>query len=254
MQTEKCNGSGSMYIFYTPGLISDTVVLSGEESGHAVRVLRLKEHDPVVVVDGKGKWCEAELVHAHAAGCMVKINGIKDKYGKRNYRLCLAVAPTKQADRMEWLIEKATEIGVDEFYPLLCRHSERKNLNAERMEKIAVAAMKQSMQAYLPRVHPVTRFQEILDLPFPGVKFIAHCFEGAKPHLKELLKGDKETMILIGPEGDFSREEVEMAKQSGFKEVSLGNFRMRTETAALAACHTVALNHINQELENKKCF
>jgi len=243
-----------MHIFYTPDTGSDRVVLPAEESGHAVRVLRLKEHDPVVVVDGKGRWCEAELVHVHASGCEVKINGIKEEYGQRNYRFCLAVAPTKQVDRMEWLIEKATEIGIDEFYPMLCRHSERRNLNTERMEMIAVAAMKQSMQAYLPLVHPVTGFQEMLDLPFPGSKFIAHCFKGEKPYLKELLKGEKEILVLIGPEGDFSREEVEMAKQSGFREVSLGNFRLRTETAALAACHTVALNHLNQEPENKECF
>jgi 16S rRNA (uracil1498-N3)-methyltransferase len=145
---------------------------------------------------------------------------------------------------MEWLIEKATEIGLDEFTPLLCRFSERRQIQRNRLEKVAIAAMKQSLKAYLPVIHETADFREIVTRTFTGSKFIAHCHSGDKPHLKNLVPANTPVLVLIGPEGDFSAEEVEQARQQGYSEVTLGRSRLRTETAALTACHIVSLCNI----------
>ncbi len=230
-----------MNIFYLPEIDPAGATLSEEESGHAIRVLRLKEHDPVTLVNGKGILFEAEISVAHPKKCQLRIIRFWEEYEKRSYTIHLAVAPTKNQDRMEWLVEKATEIGLDEFTPLLCRFSERKQIQHNRLEKIAVAAMKQSLKAYLPGIREMIAFEQFISHPFPGQKFIAHCYPGDKPFLKDLVDRDENVLVLIGPEGDFSPEEVTLAIAAGFHEVSLGRSRLRTETAALAACHTVAL-------------
>ncbi|NLC49301.1 MAG: RNA methyltransferase, partial [Bacteroidales bacterium] len=161
-----------------------------------------------------------------------------------DYDLHIAFAPTKKLDRMEWFVEKATEIGIDAFAPFQCRYSERKNINASRLEKIMVSAMKQSQKSRLPQFDEMIKFKDFVKQPYSGQKFIAHCYDSAKSPLTHICKKSTDTLILIGPEGDFSEEEVAMAIENGFTAISLGESRLRTETAALVACHTVQL--INQ--------
>lgn len=232
-----------MHLFYVPELPDETVSLTEEESKHAVRVLRLSAGDRVQLTDGRGTFCEAEVADDHPKRCTLRITARHMEQRPRNYHLHLAVAPTKNIDRMEWLVEKATEIGLDEFTLLDCEHSERGTAKTERLEKIAVAAMKQSQQAWLPQIGEMT------DLPFfiasqenfAGQKFIAHCHNTPKQPLKSVYTSGSDVLLLIGPEGDFSHEEVKLAEQHGFVAVSLGETRLRTETAALVGCMTVAL-------------
>ncbi len=208
-----------------------------EEAHHALRVLRLGKGDTVRLTDGKGGLFEAEITEA--AGRRVAYEVLKEMPSSPLWqgRLCLAVAPTKNADRMEWLVEKVTEIGFDELTFLRCRFSERRSLNLERLERIVVAAMKQSHKAWKPRLNPVTDFSEFVQRERVGSRYICHCHEGLslKPHLLEALRKGEDATVLIGPEGDFSVEEVETAERCGYQSVSLGRSRLRTETAALAA-------------------
>lgn len=233
-----------MHLFYTPDLLTDTYRLSEEESKHCVRVLRLTEGEKLFLVDGKGLFCEAVIISANPKACILNVTNRKSNYAKRDYQLTIGVAPTKNIDRYEWFLEKATEIGIDIVIPLLSRYSERKEIKPERLEKVMVSAMKQSIKAYLPILNPMQTFKKTISNPFSGQKFIAHCYEGEKPLLRDVVEKGKDVLILIGPEGDFSTEEVELAISEGFIPVSLGTSRLRTETAALAACHTV--NLINQ--------
>ena len=233
-----------MHLFYTPDLLTDTYRLSEEESKHCVRVLRLTEGEKLFLVDGKGLFCEAVIISANPKACILNVTNRKSNYAKRDYQLTIGVAPTKNIDRYEWFLEKATEIGIDIVIPLLSRYSERKEIKTERLEKVMVSAMKQSIKAYLPILNPMQTFKKTISDPFSGQKFIAHCYEGEKPLLRDVVEKGKDILILIGPEGDFSTEEVELAINEGFIPISLGTSRLRTETAALVACHTV--NLINQ--------
>ncbi|MFN8258664.1 MAG: 16S rRNA (uracil(1498)-N(3))-methyltransferase [Bacteroidales bacterium] len=234
-----------MHIFYTPGLISNEYCLNEEESRHCIRVLRLKENDIVYLADGMGTFCEARIVEANPKKCKVIVYQTIKDYNKRNYHLTMAVAPTKQIDRFEWFLEKATEIGVDRVIPFYSHQSERKVTKTERLNKIIESAMKQSKSAYHPQLDEICSFDELMRLNFDSKKFIAHCFDNEKQSLKNLLKKGENVVILIGPEGDFTEGEVFKAKDKGFVDITLGNNRLRTETAALVACHTVAL--FNQE-------
>lgn len=233
-----------MHLFYTPDLQDDTYRLSEEESKHCVRVLRLAEGDSLFLVDGKGLFCEAVIINANPKACLLQVRDKKSNYGKRDFQLIIGVSPTKNIDRYEWFLEKATEIGIDVVIPLLSRYSERKEIKPERLEKVMISAMKQSIKAYLPVLNPMQTFKKIITTPFAGQRFIAHCNEGEKVLLRDAVIKGKDVFILIGPEGDFSTEEVEIAVNEGFIPISLGDSRLRTETAALVACHTV--NLINQ--------
>ncbi len=230
-----------MQLFYVPNISGAEVVLDETESKHAVRVLRLTEGTTVELIDGKGGFYIAEIINANAKKCRLAITKAQKEFGKKNFRLHLAVAPTKNIDRFEWFLEKATEIGIDEITPLLCAHSERKVIKPERLEKILVSAMKQSLKAYLPKLNEFTLFKDFISETSAEQKFIAHCYEGKKPHLKNAITTHSNALVLIGPEGDFSLEEVELATTSGFTAVSLGNARLRTETAGVVACHIVNL-------------
>jgi 16S rRNA (uracil1498-N3)-methyltransferase len=232
-----------MHLFYTPDLQDDDYRLSEEESKHCVRVLRLTQGDTLFLVDGKGLLCEAVIVAAHPKACMLKVTDKKPGFGMRKYQLTIAVSPTKNIDRYEWFLEKATEIGIDGVIPLLSRYSERKEIKPERLEKVMVSAIKQSIKAYLPQLMPLQTFKQVVKTPFDGQKFIAHCNDGEKILLRDAITKGGRVLILIGPEGDFSNEEVESALKEGFVPVSLGDSRLRTETAALVACHTVNLNN-----------
>jgi 16S rRNA (uracil1498-N3)-methyltransferase len=227
-----------MNLFYAPDIALDPT-LSEEESGHAVRVLRMREGEELTVIDGQGHFYRSEITSAHPKHCSVQVLEVTDE-PQRPYRVELAVAPTKNLDRMEWLMEKSVEMGLDRFIPLKCRFSERKELKPERMERIAISAMKQSLKATLPELSPMTDIMDFLSEPFEGQKFIAHCYKDSERLLlSREVKPGTAVRILIGPEGDFSPEEVEKALAVGYRPISLGDCRLRTETAALCACHTV---------------
>lgn len=230
-----------MHLFYTPDIQGTEHVLSEPESKHAVQVLRLAKNDLIRLVDGKGNFFEVRITDDHPKHCRVKVVSATHAFGKRSHYLHMAVAPTKNIDRFEWFLEKAVEIGIDEITPVICERSERKSLNAERMEKILISAMKQSVKAYLPRFHAPAPLSAVLTAPFEGKKFIAHCYNQPKQKLKDQIAHSPANLILIGPEGDFSEHEIALALKEGFIPVELGKSRLRTETAALVACHTANL-------------
>ncbi|MEG1546665.1 MAG: 16S rRNA (uracil(1498)-N(3))-methyltransferase, partial [Bacteroides sp.] len=215
-----------------------------EEAQHCVRVLRLTQGDEVMLTDGKGSFYKAEINAATGKRCLVTVKETINQDPLWKAHLHIAMAPTKNMDRNEWFAEKATEIGFDELTFLNCRFSERKVIKNERIEKILVSAIKQSLKATLPLLNEMTDFDKFIAKDFRGQKFIAHCYEGEKPMLKEIIRKGEDALVLIGPEGDFSPEEVEKAIAHGFVPISLGKSRLRTETAALVACHI--LNLMNQ--------
>lgn len=232
-----------MHVFYTPD-IQTSNELPEEEAQHCTRVLRLNTGDEITLTDGKGHFYKAEITAATNKRCLVAIRETIVQEPAWNCHLHIAMAPTKNMDRNEWFAEKATEIGFDELTFLNCRFSERKVIKNERIEKILISAIKQSLKARLPILNDMTDFDRFIARDFKGQKFIAHCYEGEKPLLKNVLKPGEDVLVLIGPEGDFSEEEVSKAIERGFIPISLGKSRLRTETAALVACHT--LNLINQ--------
>ena len=229
-----------MHLFYTPDILT-SAELPEEEAGHCLRVLRLGVGDEVTLTDGKGCFYQAVISAATGKRCQVKITGRTEQEPFWKGHLHLAMAPTKNMDRVEWLAEKATEIGFDELTFLNCRFSERKVIKTDRVEKIVVSAMKQSLKARKPSVNGMTDFGRFMERDFPGQKFICHCYEGEKPLLKDVLVPGEDAVVLVGPEGDFSAEEVELAETRGFRPVSLGRSRLRTETAALVAVHLMNL-------------
>ena len=233
-----------MHRFFAPD-IEETLTLPEIESQHAVRVLRLKEGDEIEVVDGKGVLFKCEITLAHNKRCGVSIVERIEIPPHWGNKIVMCVAPTKNLDRIEWMAEKCTEMGLDRLIPVRCRFSERKELKTERLEKILVSAMKQSLKATLPQLDELTPVMDVIKMPFEGQKFIAYCDDAVERKLlaKEYKPG-VDAMILIGPEGDFSREEVDAALANGFVAVSLGESRLRTETAAVAACF--ACHTINQ--------
>lgn len=232
-----------MHVFYTPD-IRTKAELPEEEAQHCIRVLRLTTGDEITLTDGKGNFYRAEISAASNKRCLVNI--IETVYQQPLWpcHLHIAMAPTKNMDRNEWFAEKATEIGFDELTFLNCRFSERKVIKTERIEKILVSAMKQSLKARLPQLNEMTDFDKFIARDFKGQKFIAHCYEDEKPLLRDALHKGEDALVLIGPEGDFSEEEVKKAIEKGFIPISLGKSRLRTETAALVACHTMNLMNI----------
>ena len=230
-----------MQLFYVPDISGAEVILNETESKHAIRVLRLKEGDKIELIDGKGGFYKARIQNANPKKCQLSIIESQTDFGKKDFHLHIAIAPTKNIDRTEWFLEKCTEIGIDEVTPLLSEHSERKVIKPERLEKILVSAMKQSVKAYLPKLNGLTKLSDLLSQTTETKKFIAHCNEGEKQHLKNVVKPGDKVLILIGPEGDFSPEEVTLALEYGFEAISLGNARLRTETAGVVACHIVNL-------------
>lgn len=225
-------------IFYTPDILNNTE-LPVEEAQHCIKVLRKKEGDQILLTDGAGSFYDAEIIQANPKHCIVKI--LNTIYQPKNWdvNIQLAFAPTKNIDRIEWFVEKATEIGIDRFSPVLCQYSERKEIKNQRLEKIMISAMKQSQKAILPQLDEMIPFSDFIKQSFEGKKFIAHCYPQKKQELKDVYKKGENALILIGPEGDFSEEEVRQAIENGFIPVSLGESRLRTETAALVSCHTI---------------
>ena len=233
-----------MQLFYCPQIISGENFLSEDESMHCIGVLRHKKGDSIHLVDGAGGYYKTEIIDDNKRKCELRILERKSEYGKRNYQLHIAIAPTKSIDRFEFFLEKATEIGIDEITPLICGHSERKELKTERMKKVLVSAMKQSGKAYLPVINEAIKLNEFISAKSIGQKFICSCEAEKDASLKKFYHKGEDTLILIGPEGDFSKEEITFAEANGFKAITLGKSRLRTETAGVVACSVI--NFINQ--------
>lgn len=214
--------------------------LTAEESWHCTKVLRFKAGDEIGLIDGKGNFYEGQLSIVNEKKCVANITSGPRTQNKHPYYLHLAIAPTKNIDRMEWLVEKAVEIGVDEITFVRCKNSERTVIKEDRLIKIAESAVKQSLQAFIPKINALTNFADILKVK-SDLKFIAHCEEEIPKHLKSFDLKNKSSLVLIGPEGDFSIDEISQAKASGFSEISLGENRLRTETAGLYVCNVFAL-------------
>lgn len=232
-----------MHLFFSRDIGEMTATLSEEEAHHCAQVLRLQPGQEALVTDGRGLMCRGVLEEVSRKKCTLRVLDRQEAYRQRPWKLHLAVAPTKQMDRIEWMLEKAMEIGLDTFTPILSRYTERKEVRTDRLEKIALAAMKQSQQAYLASVSPLTPFETFISQPWPGQKLIAHCQPGEKSPLLRNYQPHQDVLILIGPPGDFSVEEVQLAIQRGFQPISLGDTRLRTETAALMAVVGVHLVH-----------
>ena len=234
-----------MQLFYAPDITPPLYTLSDEESKHCVRVLRLREGDSLHITDGKGNLYHCNITEAHQHHCTVEVIETFSEWEKMPYSLTMAVAPTKNIDRFEWFLEKATEVGISEVYPLLSEHSERKEIKQEREEKVITSAVKQSLKAYHPTLEDMTDFKKFVTREFDGRKFIAHCGEAVKGknYLASTLKKGENALVLIGPEGDFSPEEVALAVKNGFEEITLGTQRLRTETAAVMAVAMVAIKN-----------
>lgn len=229
-----------MQLFYNPDINtnSSTFSFDKEESKHIVKVLRKKKGDTLYVTNGLGYLFYTEIILATDKKCSVKITKTETQQPTEFY-LHLAVAPTKMNDRFEWFLEKATEIGIHEITPIICEHSERKVIKTERFDKILQSAMKQSLQYFLPKLNEPITFKEFINQKQAGNLCIAHCEETDKKLLKSVIHPKEKYTILIGPEGDFSTKEIEMALKNNYLPVSLGNTRLRTETAAIVACHSV---------------
>jgi 16S rRNA (uracil1498-N3)-methyltransferase len=233
-----------MQLFYNP-TINDTqtsFVFDKEESKHVIKVLRKKEGDILHVTNGLGFLFTTEITIASDNKCTVKIV-LFEKQDAPKFHLHLAVAPTKMNERYEWFLEKATEIGVQEITPIICEHSERKVIKTDRFQKIIESAMKQSLHYYLPKFNEPITFKDFLKKEHSGQKFVAHCEETDKKSLKNELITNEDVTILIGPEGDFSVKEIQQAIAANFIPVSLGTTRLRTETAAVVACHSVVFRN-----------
>jgi 16S rRNA (uracil1498-N3)-methyltransferase len=230
-----------MQLFFNPDISENTTqfTFEREESKHIVKVLRKNIGDTLYITNGKGWLFIAEISMPNINKCTAKIISQKQQ-PKRDYNLHLAVAPTKINDRYEWFLEKATEIGIESITPIICDHSERKVIKPERFERILQSAMKQSLNCYLPKLNDAISFKDFINLDFEGDLFIAHCEETDRKSLKQQLNPKTDITILIGPEGDFSVKEITEALKNNFIPVTLGETRLRTETAAIVACHSVA--------------
>ena len=235
-----------MQLFYSSDIAPNDVefVFNKEESRHMVRVLRKVEGDILHITNGRGYLFEVEILVASNNKCVVKVIQVQQK-SPSSYHLHIAIAPTKLNDRFEWFLEKATEIGIQEISPIICDHSERKMLKEERLHKILQSAMKQSQQTYLPKLNALTTFSKFLsNYKDKSVsKYIAHCSTTEKVSLRDSISLHQPYLILIGPEGDFSENEINEALSTGFKPLTLGPTRLRTETAAIVSCQNVAFIH-----------
>lgn len=229
-----------MNLFFCRNIKDNIAILDETESHHCIKVLRLSTGDEICLVDGKGGYFEGQISIPDHRNCTIEIKKSDFETGKRNYSLHVAMAPTKNIERFEWFLEKSTEIGIDQITPLLCNRSERKILRIDRLEKVITSAMKQSLKAYHPVLHPMTEFDTFLKSESAGEKLIAHCMDGTRQDLIKMKNTGNNFTILIGPEGDFTLQELDFAFAKGFLPVSLGTSRLRTETAGIVCCQIIA--------------
>jgi 16S rRNA (uracil1498-N3)-methyltransferase len=229
-----------MHLFYKTRIEGKTQELDEQESRHAVRVLRLLKGDPVILVDGAGGWYEAVIEEAHPKRCILEIRSFTEGHSPLPYHLHIAISPTRSIDRFEWFLEKATEIGISEITPLICERTERKQVKSERLEKIIVSAMKQSLRAYKPLLSGPVQLSDFLRRDVSGTRGIAHCHHTHRLTLSELEQSGRYT-VLIGPEGDFTGEEVSEAVSAGYLPFQLAESRLRTETAGIYLCSAISM-------------
>ncbi len=232
-----------MFLFYTTNIKDGFAFLDAAEARHCSQVLRKKVGDTINFVDGKGAWYEGIISEIGKKECVIGIQSEVQSYKQGTVHLHIAIAPTKNIARLEWFLEKATEIGISEITPLLCQRSERKKIRLDRLEKVLITAMKQSLKAYLPKLNDWSTVKDFVQKyqDSTAQKFIAHCAYEENIDLKENYTAGKDVIILIGPEGDFTDKEVDLAHEAHFKSTGLGKNRLRTETAGIVACHTVNL-------------
>lgn len=232
-----------MQLFYAHVVEDSQAFLDAEETRHCTKTLRKKINDIISFTDGYGGLYQGRIIDFSKKNCTLEILKTIQPTDSRNFNLHLAIAPTKNINRLEWFLEKTTELGIDQISLLLCQRSERKTIRLDRLEKIILSAAKQSIKSIFPKINDLIKFKDFVAQAQATYKGIAHCNNDDLPHLKTKLQNQEEILLLIGPEGDFSLEEVKWAKQHGFEEFSLGKSRLRTETAGIAACHTVHLMH-----------
>ena len=232
-----------MQLFYNSDITVSTSVFSFDknESKHIIKVLRKKDNDHLFITNGQGYLFKAEIINANEKKCVVQIISNEIRSKQWNYKLHIAIAPTKLNDRFEWFLEKATEIGIDEITPLICENSERKVIKMERFKKVVISALKQSLRYQLPVLNNPVKFSEFIANDFNGVKLIAHCEKTDKHSLKMETGRNDEITVLIGPEGDFSSKEIDNALQHKFIPLSLGRSRLRTETAGIVVCSNISV-------------
>jgi 16S rRNA (uracil1498-N3)-methyltransferase len=232
-----------VHIFYSAHIHDNKALLSPEESTHCIRVLRLGKGDKVQLIDGRGGWYNAVITMPDVKQCSLDILNAINHNRNRSFSLHIAIAPTKNTDRFEWFVEKAVEIGIDVITPLLCQRSERRTLKTDRLHKLIISTMKQAMVPYLPVLHELTEFDTFIgSLPgSPYNHFIAHCEDNEKKRLLDEASPHTNAVVLVGPEGDFTPGEIDLAIAQGFIPVTLGPNRLRTETAGIVACHTLNL-------------
>jgi 16S rRNA (uracil1498-N3)-methyltransferase len=228
-----------MELFYANHIEDNKIYLDEQESTHCIRVLRHQAGDELLVTDGNGNKFAAKIENAHPKKCVLQIES-KQSELPRNYYLHIAIAPPKSIDRFEWFLEKATELGIEEITPLHCRYSERKHLNQERCTKILISAMKQSNRLFLPKLNAMVNYDSFLKNQFDSLTCIAHCETTVKLKLMEVKSSSNKLLMLIGPEGDFSKEEIQLALAADFQPISLGEKRLRTETAAIHVSSVIA--------------
>ena len=229
-----------MHLFHCPDLSTDMVQLPEEEAHHAASVLRLTAGTMIGLLNGKGQRAEASIVEITKRGVLANIHARMQQAAERQARIHLAVAPTKQMDRYEWFVEKAVEIGVDRITPLMTDRTERSRLRIDRLERVAISAMKQSQRSWLPKIDEPTMLKDLLNEELPRQRFFGWC-EGQHAPMMTVYAASEHAVLLIGPEGDFTSDEAEILRKQGFRAVALGEARLRTETAALAACTWMSL-------------
>jgi 16S rRNA (uracil1498-N3)-methyltransferase len=229
-----------MQIFYAPGIAGNSYILDEKESKHCIRVLRMGKGTAVRLIDGKGNLFEGIISDPDPKQCKVEVTAVTSDFEKRPWRLHIAISPLKNPERFEWFVEKSVEIGIDEITPLICKNTEKQTIKTERISNIVISAMKQSLKADLPVVNPVTSFMDFIAYDLKGKKLIAHCSDSpGKTSVGQIVSRGEDVIFLIGPEGDFCTDEIKSASEHGFFEVHLGNSRLRTETAGIAACHSI---------------
>jgi 16S rRNA (uracil1498-N3)-methyltransferase len=229
-----------MQIFYAPEINGDSYILDENESKHLIRVLRMTKGTSVNLIDGKGNLYEGEISIPDAKRCIIDIKNKIENFEKRDYRLHIAISPLKNPERFEWFIEKSVEIGIDEITPIICRNTEKTGIKTTRIDNLIISAMKQSLKASKPILNNPLTFKNFILSQRNETLLIAHCNSGfARSSISEVYSKNKNVTILIGPEGDFSNDEIFTAVENGFRSVHLGTSRLRTETAGIAACHSI---------------
>lgn len=235
-----------MQIFYAPDMLGGVYQLSKDESKHAIRVLRLRNGDEIILADGKGCLFRSKIIDDNHNACIAEEIERTYKPKTRDFRIHIAIAPTKNIDRFEWMVEKCTEMGVDEITPIITQRSERSTIKMDRLNRITIAAIKQSINAYTPKINEIVDFKTMIVGAKEDVKLIAHCNDTKKDSIYRACGKQKDSIVFIGPEGDFTMEEVGWAIENGFTPISLGENRLRTETAGILACHGIIIANETQ--------